>query len=107
MTDSIFSESRQRTRSDGSFPSTRACQNSVGSTSSAPVAIFLPSTLRTNATHLPSGDRIGLESRLLEVSAVVFPDLSVNWMFPSLTETVCPNAEAETARQIEKRKSRF
>src|SRR5437764_8330180 len=100
MTDSIFSESRQRTRTDGSFPSTRTCHSSVGSTSSEPVAIFLASSLRTNATHLRSGARTGLESRPLEVSAVVFPDLSVNWMLPSLTETVCANAEAQTARQI-------
>src|SRR4051794_24526446 len=107
MTDSTFSESRQRRSSDGSFPSMRTCQSSVGSTWSDPVAIFFPSTFRTNATHLPSGARIGSESRPLEVSEIVAPDLSVNWTLPFLTETVWPKAGmAPTATAIT-RKSRF
>src|SRR5438270_6205903 len=99
--------SRQRSNIVGSLPSTRTCQSSVGSISSDPVAIFLPSIFLTNTTHLRSGASTGSESRPPAVSAVVVPALSVNWILPSLTETVWAKARIETIRQPVMRNSRF
>src|SRR5205814_4742906 len=72
-----------------------------------PVGAFRSGVARAKTIVLPSGESDGSESCPLEVNVVVCPVLFVNWMLPSLTETLCANAG--NARAMPKRvfKSRF